>query len=172
MTRLAVGFGLGTTVATGIVAGIAFAMFEIFAAAILMGPEAAVMPLRMIGAMVLGPDALDSGYSLEGAAMTGVIVHMVLSVVFAGIFVAIASPIITATAGTRLTTAGSLALAGILFGTALWLVNFYVIAPLAGWTWFPERTNPVMQFLAHAFFFGCPVGWMLGRSRAAIGPTV
>lgn len=172
MARLAVGFGLGTTVATGIVAGIVFAVFEMFAAAILMGPEAAVMPLRMIGAMVLGPDALDPGYSVEVAAMTGVIVHMVLSVVFAAIFAAIASPIATATTGELMTGPGSLALAGILFGIALWLVNFYVIAPLAGWNWFPERTNPVLQFLAHAFFFGCPVGWMLGRSRTTVGPMM
>lgn len=40
------------------------------------------------------------------------------------------------------------------------------IAPVAGWTWFPEQTNPVVQLLAHAFFFGAPVGWYVGvRAR-------
>jgi hypothetical protein len=27
-----------------------------------------------------------------------------------------------------------------------------------------EQTNAVVQFAAHAFFFGGPIGWMLGRS--------
>jgi peptidoglycan-associated lipoprotein len=29
----------------------------------------------------------------------------------------------------------------------------------------PERTDPLVQFLAHAFFYGCPVGWALARLR-------
>lgn len=172
MARVATRFGLGTIVATGVIAGIIFAAFEMFAAALLMGPEAVAMPLRMIGAMVLGSAALDPGYSLAVAAMTGVVVHMVLSIAFAGVFAVIASPIATATSGEFLNTARGLALAGIVFGIALWLVNFYVVAPLAGWAWFPDRTSPVVQFLAHAFFFGCPVGWMLGRSQPLIGPTI
>lgn len=172
MARVAIRFGLGTMVATGIVAGIIFAVFEMFAAAVLMGPEAAAMPLRMIGAMALGPEALDPGYSLAVAAMAGVAIHMILSIAFAGMFAVMASFIAVTTAGEFLTTARSLALAGIVFGIALWLVNFYIVAPLAGWTWFPDRTDPVVQFLAHAFFFGCAVGWMLGRSRPVIGPTL
>jgi len=130
------------------------------------------MPLRMIGAMLLGPEALDSGYPLAVAAATGVLIHMTLSIAFAGVFAAIVSSMFTATAGEFVRTAPGLALAGIVFGVALWLVNFYLIAPLAGWTWFPERRDPVVQFLAHAFFFGCPVGWMLARTRVAIGATM
>ena len=100
--------------------------------------------------------------------MTGVIVHMILSAAFAGVFAAIASALATTAAGDLLSTPRGLALAGMVFGTALWLVNFYIVAPMAGWTWFPEQSNPVVQFLAHAIFFGAPVGWMLGRSRADI----
>jgi hypothetical protein len=165
-------YGLGTVVAIGIVAGIIFAVFEMVAAAILMGPEAAVMPLRMIGAIVLGPAALDPGYSLITAALAGVIVHLVLSILFTGIFAVVASAITVTFGREFLSTPGSLALAGVGFGIALWLVNFYIVAPVAGWMWFPERTNPLVQFLAHAFFFGAPIGWMLGRTRAAIGPTI
>jgi len=168
MARVAMRYGLGTTVATGIVAGIVFAVFEMVAAAILMGPEAAVMPLRMIGGMVLGPAALDPGYSLAMAAMAGVVVHLALSIFFTGVFAVIASAVAVRTTGELLSTPGSLALAGIVFGIALWLVNFYIIAPVAGWTWFPERTNALVQFLAHAFFFGALAGWMLGRSRTVM----
>jgi hypothetical protein len=170
MARVAVRFGLGTIVAVGLIAGILFAAFEMLAAAILMGPEAAAMPLRMIGAIVLGASALEPSYSLATAAMTGVIVHLILSVLFTGIFAAIAPPILEASG--LGTTSGTLAFAGVAFGIVLWLVNFYLVAPAAGWTWFPERTDPVVQFIAHAFLFGCPAGWMLGRGRPAIGPTL
>jgi uncharacterized membrane protein YagU involved in acid resistance len=170
MATVAVRFRLGTIVAAGIVAGIVFAAFEMLAAAMLMGPDAAAMPLRMIGAMVLGEQALDPGYSLMTAAMTGVVVHLILSIVFTGIFAAIAAPMLAATG--LGTTNGTLAVAGTAFGIVLWLVNFYVVAPAAGWTWFPERTDPVVQFLAHAFFFGCTAGWMLGRGRLRGIPTL
>jgi Na+/H+-dicarboxylate symporter len=65
------------------------------------------------------------------AAMTGVI-HVVLSILFTAIFTVVASAVATMTMGELLSTAGSLALAGILFGISLWLVNFYLIAPVAG----------------------------------------
>jgi hypothetical protein len=170
MARVAVRFGLGTIVATGISAGIIFAVFEMLAAAMLMGPEAAAMPLRMIGAMLLGAQALEPGYSLLTAAMTGVIVHIVLSIVFTAIFATIAPPVLAAS-GLALTS-GTLAFAGIGFGIVLWLVNFYLVAPVAGWTWFPEQSDPVVQFLAHAFFFGAAAGWMLGRGRPPGIPTL
>jgi hypothetical protein len=80
------------------------------AAAMLMGPNAAAMPLRMIGAMVLGEQALDPGYPLMTAAMTGMVVHLILSIVFTGIFAAIAPPMLAATGFG--TTSGSLAVAG------------------------------------------------------------
>jgi hypothetical protein len=168
MARVAVRFELDTIVTTGIVVAILFATFEMIAAAILMGPAAAVMPLRMIGAMVLGPAALDAGYSLAVAAMVGILVHVILSIIFTGMFAVTASALTVTAAGDLLSIPSGLALAGILFGIVLWLVNFYIVAPVAGWTWFPERANPVVQFLAHAFFFGCPAGWMLGRVRTVM----
>ncbi|MDQ3937167.1 MAG: hypothetical protein M3253_00635, partial [Chloroflexota bacterium] len=46
-------------------------------------------------------------------------------------------------------------------GFALWIVNFYVIAPLAGWQWFPNETDPLVQFVAHTFFYGSVLGLYL-----------
>jgi uncharacterized membrane protein YagU involved in acid resistance len=159
MARVLTTFSGGRIVAAGVLAGVVFALFEMVASALLMGPAAFFMPLRMIGAIVLGPQALDPTYSLAAAAVAGVLVHMVLSIAFAFAFAAVASP---------LSTTSALVAGGIGFGVALWLINFYLIAPLAGWTWFPERANPVVQFLAHAFFFGAPVGWYLSRARTLI----
>lgn len=170
MARVAVRPELGTIVATGVAAGLIFAVFEVAAAAALGGLEAATMPLRMIGAIVLGAEALDPSYSLVVAALTGVVVHMVLSVIFVGVFAFLVTPLLSS--GGMAGSTGSLALAGVAFGTALWLANFYLIAPAAGWAWFPEQTDPIVQFLAHAMFFGAPAGWMLGRDRPVVGPTL
>jgi hypothetical protein len=152
--------GLGQPITAGIIGGLIFAAFEVLAAVAMMGPEAAFMPLRMIGGIVLGEQALDPGYPLFTAALAGLIVHMVLSVMFAIVFAAIVPR------STRSTAA--LAILGIGFGIALWIVNFFVIAPFAGWTWFPERTDPFIQAVAHALFFGLPVGWYIARVRPMV----
>jgi hypothetical protein len=169
MARVASRFDLGTIVVTGIVAALVFAAFEMLVAALQMGVDAAVMPLRMIGAMVLGPAALEPTFSLVNAAAAGVVVHVVLSIVFTAIFALMAPPLLAAMGVGS--TSGSLAVAGAAFGVALWLVNFYLIAPAAGWIWFPERTDPIVQFVAHAAFFGGMAGWMLGRRRLVLSPV-
>ena len=166
MARVAVRFDFGTIVVTGIVVALVFAAFEMVVAALQMGVDAATMPLRMIGAIVLGPDALDPSYPLMNAAAAGVVVHVVLSIVFTAIFAAMA-PSVLGIFGLS-ATSGNLAVAGVAFGVVLWLVNFYVIAPAAGWTWFPERTDPIVQSIAHAFFFGGLAGWMLGRRHPVL----
>ena len=119
-------------------------------------------PLRMIGGIALGEQALDPSFSLLVAGAVGVAVHMALSVVYGAAFGAAAAlfPAIVRTSPIS-------ALAGAVSGTALWLGNFYVAAPLFGWTWFPDMTDPLVQFVAHAGFFGVPlglyVGWRCGR---------
>jgi hypothetical protein len=158
MATVAVKYQARAIVGAGVSAGLIFALFEMVAAAAMQGLAAALTPLRMIGAMMLGPGALDPSYSIGIAVMTGIIVHLVLSVAFAFVLAAMLSPHWTGTQA---------ALAGVVFGLGLWLVNFYMIAPLAGWDWFP-RSNPVVQAIAHAGFFGCPVAWRLARSHLVL----
>jgi hypothetical protein len=145
---------------TGVAAGLLFIGFEMVATASLTGSATALMPLRMIGTIVLGRAALDPNYSIVAAGITGLAVHLLLSIAFAALFAEIVTRIERVTEGELMATNGQLALAGTMFGTALWLVNFYVIAPLAGWTWFAGNVHHVVAFLGHAFFFGCPLGWM------------
>lgn len=149
MATVTLSFRFGNVATAGIIAGAILAAFDMMFSAIVIGANAFFMPLRMIGAIVLGPAALDADYSLPTAAIVGLIVRMILSVAFAMVFAWLASP--TAADAT-------LAFRGMMFGTVLWIVNFYVIAPLAGWAWFPERTNSAVQFLTHAFLYGCPLG--------------
>jgi hypothetical protein len=133
----------------GLVAGAVFALFEMVTAAILGGGDSFFMPLRMIGAMLLGAQALDPGYSLLAAAAAGLLVHGVLAALFGASFgLAISfAPVVTR-------SNGSLVVAAAVFGFMLWVVNFYVIAPLAGWDWFPADTDPLVQVVAHTFFYG------------------
>ena len=138
----------------GLIAGVIFALFEMLMAALLQ--EAFFGPLRMIGATVLGQQALQPGYPLAGAAIVGLLVHMILSVAYGVVFA-----LLLAYAPTLARTRLVVGTAAGLYGLLLWLVNFYVVAPLAGWTWFPNRTNPIVQVVAHAVFFGTALGLYL-----------
>jgi len=151
-------WGLRQGALAGIVAGIVFAAFEMIVSALMTGPEAFFMPLRMIGAIALGPEALDPGYSIVTAGVTGVIVHLVLAIIYGVIFGEIAA---------MLRGQGAFTIAGSIFGLALWLINFYVIAPFA-FPWFLDA-NPLVQFIAHTFFFGSVLGYYLWESHRRSG---
>jgi hypothetical protein len=146
----------------GMIAGIVFAMFEMIMAAIQMGGEAFFMPLRMIGGIVLGEQALAPETSLIVAGAAGLVVHMMLSAMY-GAGVAVAAAFVPQLrAGTLPLVAWASAA-----GFALWIVNFYVVAPIAGWHWFPDGTDPLVQFVAHTFFFGSVLGLYLDRVARA-----
>jgi hypothetical protein len=154
-------WGLTQGAIAGIVAGIAFAAFEMTASASMMGAEAFFMPLRMIGAIALGPEALDPSYSLLTAGVAGVVVHMILSVIYGIIFGEVATVLRGSTAFIA---------AASVFGLALWLVNFYVIAPFA-FPWFLD-SSPLVQFIGHTFFFGSVLGYYLWKSHQKSGLEV
>ncbi len=112
-------------------------------------------PLGMIGAIVLGQGALPPRPTIGLATVVPValIVHVVLPAAYGAIFGGAAS-FVGALRESRSTLIG----AASVFGVALWLVNFYVIAP-ALFPWF--LTSPALvQLLAHAFF-GTALGMLL-----------
>lgn len=57
-----------------------------------------------------------------------------------------------------------LLLAASIFGLVLWPINFYGIAPAIGWVWF-QKTDAVVQFFGHTFFFGLTLGLYLALVR-------
>jgi hypothetical protein len=142
----------------GIIAGITFAMFEMIVAALQMGGEALFMPLRMIGGIALGQQALAPETSLIVAGTAGLVVHMMLSAMY-GAGVAVTAAVIPQLRGGTLALVSWASVAGF----TLWIINFYVIAQIAGWRWFPEETDPLVQFVAHTFFFGSLLGIYLDR---------
>ena len=149
----------------GVTAGLILAGFEAISTAFVAGAGGAATPLRMAGAIVLGAAALDPQYSLTLAALIGLAVQLLVAIVAAGLFTMIVAQLAKATEGELMTTSGELALAGSTFGTSMWLVGFYVVAPLAGWTWFSRDGHHIIAFVGYAFFFGCPLGWLYGRTR-------
>jgi uncharacterized membrane protein YagU involved in acid resistance len=104
----------------------------------------------------------DTHSSLPYAATVGMVLHVVLSITFAILFVALFQPTPTVRSSTQLL------LLGCCYGALLWVVNFYVIAPVLGWTWFADRTNPLVQFIAHTCFYGCTLSYVFGRDGAPI----
>jgi hypothetical protein len=133
----------------GIVSGVTFALFEMIVTAGMGGPF--VMPLRMIAAIALGGDSLEAAGSLASVLAVGAVVHLALSAIYGVVFAAIvflAHPIRRNLSAT--------VLAGGVYGLLLWLVNFYLISPLA-FPWF-QKAPPLVQFFAHIIFFGAVLG--------------
>jgi hypothetical protein len=165
MAKVAVRFRPGTVVTLGLAAGIVFALFEILAAALLIGPASAARPIRMIAAMVLGLDALAPGYPLVIAGTVGLALHLFLSIIYTAILALIVTWISTITREELLSGALGDTFTGVFFGITLYVVNYYVISPMAGWSWFRDGSNVLMEFLSHALF-GAVAGWILARSRS------
>ncbi len=146
----------------GLTAGGAFAGFEMAIGALQSGAEGLWLPLRMISAIVLGAKALQSSYPLLTAAIVGLLLHAVLSVIFALIFSVVERQSMPRSGYELVLSASG-------FGCVLWIVNFYVIAPVFAWVWFPDHSHPLLQFVAHTFVYGGVLGLMLMRQPAAGG---
>lgn len=154
--RRELGWAIGRGAQWGIVAGLVFAVYEMFMSAALEGASATFMPLRMIGAILLGEQALDPGYSLLVAASAGVFVHLALSAIYGIVFMVIAGGLIAAATDLVL---------GTIFGLVLWGINFYWIAPRA-FPWFLDA-DPLVQAIGHGIFFGTALGWFVWRAHRA-----
>ena len=127
----------------GAVAGTAMAMVEMVWAA----------AAGMIASVPLGAAPPEIG--LSTAIVAGLLTHMALSMMFGIMFVLLiwVLPPLRASAVVTVVTASA-------FGLALWLVNFYVIAPALGREWF-TAADKVQQFVAHTFAFGMVLGLYL-----------
>ena len=138
----------------GLIAGLVFLVFEMVFAGI-AGPSP-FGPPRMISAIALGQGALppQPAIGINTALPVALVVHFINSAVFGAIFGAIVG-LVGALRGSR----GILIGAATVFGLVLWIVNFYVIAPIA-FPWFQSAAVPV-QFVAHTFFFGTALGLLL-----------
>ena len=146
----------------GIAAGGVFLSFEMIVAG--LTGQSTFEPLRMIASVVLGEGALSPQPTIVLAIVVPVAltVHYALSGIYGAVFgAAIAG--IDALRHDRIVLVG----AATTFGLLLWLVNFYVIAPIA-FPWF-SMADPYVQFTAHTFFFGTALGLSLAGRLGGAG---
>ena len=157
-TAIATGAWVRAGLVGGIIAGLAFAMFEMIMAVVLNGTEAFFMPLRMIGAIGIGTSALDPAGSLLTSGGAGLVIHMALSMMYG---VAVAAVLSLVPALSRTTT--SVVAVASIAGFCLWILNFFILAGTFGWTWFPDTQNVAVQFVAHTVMFGSVLGLVIDR---------
>jgi hypothetical protein len=120
----------------GVVSGVVFAAATMWYVASTGGP--AVLPLRMISTIVLGDAAMGKGTT---SPVLGAVVHLVLSAAF-GVAFGLVVP--------WLRTNGTVALAGVVYGLVLYLVNFQVLARLFFTTF--KMANQPFEVVVHVVF--------------------
>lgn len=146
----------------GLIAGVIFGVMEMVGAALMGDPF--VMPLRMFASVVLGQAALTAT-PLGTVVVVGALAHLVLSGVFGLIFAVIVSRLSSETRASF----GAQAAIGLLFGAALWLVNFQIIAR-ALYPWFLQAPQ-FLQMLMHAMFFGLPLALLYASAERRARPA-
>lgn len=139
----------------GIVAGTVFAVAQMVAAALRGQPFST--PLNSIAAIMLGPEVLSDGNLTPSVIAAAVVIHLALSAVY-GIILAVLSMSVLAVG----TSPAGAVVTGMVFGLILWLVNIFLIAPLA-FPWFSAE-NQAVQLVLHVLFFGAPLGLYFGRT--------
>jgi hypothetical protein len=144
----------GAAVWAGVAAGLVFIVLETTMVWLFMGQSPGA-PVRMIAAMLLGPEVLppQPDYSMT-PMVAAMLVHASLSVIY--------GPMI----GWTIHRMGrSMAvLSGIAFAlVAIYAVNFYLIAP-SFFPWFVEARNAINIF-AHAVFGAVAAAVYIGLRR-------
>ena len=144
-----VGYGL----AGGLIGGLTFILLQMFVAWI--ATEQLLIPLILIATIPL--QEIPASISLADAIIGGGLFHFAFSAVVGMIF----GFVIMAIPKIKLSLL-NVVLISTLGGFFLWLIDFYVLAPLLNAPWFATQTNPLIQFIIHTFFFGTVFGLYFG----------
>ena len=147
--------------AMGVAAGMVFVTFQMVAA--VFAGASFLSPLSMVGAVVLAQGVVEGSYPPELAALVGLPVYVLGSAACGAAFGAVSN------VGPVRRSRGALLVAGTAFGILLWMVDFALVAQGA-LPRFPAA-SPVVQFVAHACFFGTALALMLGVRIRTEGPA-
>lgn len=149
-------FDMGAAIRAGLVAGLVFMILEMVLVAT-VGGGSPWGPPRMIGAIALGRDVLPPPATFDiGVFAIAMLVHFVLAVVLAMIFVAVA---------TRLSLSRTaFIVAGAVFGLLVYLVNFYGLTAI--FPWFEGARNWI-TIVSH-LIFGAVLAAAYAPRRAAL----
>jgi hypothetical protein len=146
----------------GVIAGFIFAFAEIVASTWTGRPP--LMPFRMFASIVLGPAALDA-VTIGTAMLIGSGVHVLLSATFGSIY----GVLIAGKSEETKRGVGPQTLLGILYGFALWFLNFQLIGRVAC-PWF-LRAPQSLQAMLHAIFYGLPLALMYSAAERRVPPA-
>lgn len=151
-------------VAAAIIAGVVFLVLELAMAPLFLGMSPWA-PVRMIGAMILGQDVLQPATFNVGVLAAALLVHFVLSIIYAIIFGLLLHRWMIA--GAAQPSVAVVSLAGVIFGLVLYLINFYGFT--AVFPWFAEARNWVSLFAHPVYGLILAVSYrgIAGRARVA-----
>lgn len=149
-------------IAAGIIAGAVFIILEMVLVPV-AGLGTPWEPIRMIAAIVLGPDVLPppDTFSLP-IFMVAMLLHFSLSIFYATIYAAIWHGFLRL--GARLPTT----LPTGLFGLVIYLINFYGFTAL--FPWFAQARNWISILTHVTWGFILPVAYEACNSRARSDP--
>lgn len=144
----------GAVIKASLIAGVVFLILELALVAI-VGGESIWGPPRMIGAILLGEEVLPPPATFHPASfLAAIVVHLGLSLIYGVIFALVAER--------AAWTLGVSSVIGLLYGLAIYGVNFYGMT--AFFPWFEMARNGISIF-AHAMF-----GLVLGYSYRKLAP--
>lgn len=146
----------------GLIAGI-FLLLAETAGALLMGEEA-ILPLRYVASVVLGPPALAS-VEAGTILLYGGVTHAVLSSAF-GLLYGFVNGWFKAPTRTNLASQAAL---GALFGAVLWGFNIQLVARLY-YPWFLEMRQ-FIEMVLHALCFGLPLATLYAAAERRLEPA-
>ncbi len=135
----------------GIVAGVVFLIAEMIGSVLLGGELLA--PFKAFASIPLGQMPPD--IAIGTALPVGFVTHFALSILYGVIAVAIVSLVPALRSSAMI-----LIVAATVFGTLLWIINFFILPDVIGRPWFKELPM-IPQFIYHAFFYGTPLGIFL-----------
>jgi uncharacterized membrane protein YagU involved in acid resistance len=143
----------------GSIAGTLDILFAISFAAYNGVPPAGL--LQTVASGLLGNAAFSGGIPI---AALGLLLHFLMSYLWAGIFVVAARRLPSLVRQPMLS--------GILFGAAVFLTMRLVVLPLSAFP-YPVTFKPlatVLDLLSHTFLFGVPIALAARRAHAGTGP--
>jgi hypothetical protein len=138
----------------GVKAGLLFLLVVLVVTAAESGFGAALMHIRMMAVLWLGPEAFAPDYPFLVTLIAAAVVHLLLSLFYGVLFAPFAA------ASNALPWAVGI---GGFYGFAVWYFHYSALAPAAA-PWFLEANLPLLAGI-HVVFFGAALGWFSWRAR-------
>lgn len=114
-------------------------------------------PFRVLASLAAGDTALSPHSEIPLIVVAGLLSVLVLSELWSSLFGLLLGR------SRREWTPASIVSTGMVYGSVIWIVDFYILAPIF-WPWIMPLSS-VYMFFGFVFFFGLPLGaWVASRT--------